>query len=293
MPSFFKDLGKTGKELFSKGFPSNFELTAESTIAKEGEVTGTQKTKVTRNDAGELSGNFNPKWTMKSAGATLSTTIHSNKKLEVEASIDKGVKGLKSILKIVAPQFDGIGKDRDAQQVRAEFEYQQEAFAVAAGVDVLNAKPSASLSAVGVRDAWLLGADTAYSLGSAPDLQSLAVALGYVGSSWSATLARKAAEGASQKVTYSANVHQKIDENLEFGAELAHAVADKAPVLNFGGKYGSGSSNVKAKIGTNGRIGVAYTQDVNYFTSVTVGVDVSSADSKDHKLGLALNIKDK
>jgi hypothetical protein len=35
----------------------------------------TQKTKITRNDAGELSGNFNPKWAVKSAGATLSTTI--------------------------------------------------------------------------------------------------------------------------------------------------------------------------------------------------------------------------
>jgi len=296
MPStpFFKDFGKTGKEFFTKGFPNNLELTAESTIAKNDDVVTTQKTKINRNDAGEISGSINPKWSFKSQGVTLSTTIHSNKKLEIEASLaDKGVKGLKSILKIVAPQFDNIGKDRDAQQVRGEFEYAQESVAVAFGVDVLNAKPTASLSAVTSRSAWAVGAEAAYSLGAAPDLQSLAVAVGYTGVGWAATLARKAAEGATQKVTYSANVHQKVDENLEFGIDVAHAVADKAPVLQFGGKFGSGAANVKAKIGTNGRIGVAYTQDVNYFTSVTLGADVSSLDSKDHKLGLAINIKDK
>jgi len=269
------------------------ELTAESTIAKDEDVVTTQKTKINRNDAGELSGNINAKWAFKSQGAALSATIHSNKKLELEASLaDKGVKGLKSILKITAPQFDHVGKDRDAQQVRGEFEYSQEALAVALGVDILNPKPSASLSAVASRLAWAVGGEVAYSLGSSPDLQSLAVGVGYTGVGWAATLARKAAEGATQKVTYSANVHQKVDENLEFGIDVAQA-AEKGPVMQFGTKFGNAASNVKAKIGTNGRVGVAYTQDVNYFTSVTLGVDVNSADSKDHKLGLAINIKDK
>ena len=235
-PPQYKDFGKTGKELFSKGFPNNFEFTAESTIAKQagekaeqGEVVITQKTKITRNDAGDLSGNFNPKWAVKSAGATLSTTIHTSKKLEIEATLaDKGLKGLKSILKVAAP-----------------------------------------------------------------DLQSLAVAVGYAGAGWSGVFSRKAAEGATQKVSYGANIYQKVDENLELGAEVSHAVGDKnVPNLAFGGKFTGYKSDVKAKVGTNGRIGIAYTQDLNYFSRVTLGADVNSADSKDTKLGLSLSIHD-
>ena len=300
-PPQYKDFGKTGKELFSKGFPNNFEFTAESTIAKQagekaeqGEVVITQKTKITRNDAGDLSGNFNPKWAVKSAGATLSTTIHTSKKLEIEATLaDKGLKGLKSILKVVAPQFDAVGKDRDSQSIRAELEYAQDVFVVGLGVDVLNPKPSASLSGVVNRERWSLGGEAAYSLGSAPDLQSLAVAVGYAGAGWSGVFSRKAAEGATQKVSYGANIYQKVDENLELGAEVSHAVGDKnVPNLAFGGKFTGYKSDVKAKVGTNGRIGIAYTQDLNYFSRVTLGADVNSADSKDTKLGLSLSIHD-
>ena len=217
----------------------------------------------------------------------------------------------------MAPSFDQVGKEKDSQQVRVDVEYVQDAFAVALGVDVVHNKPTALLSAVGSRDHVTVGGEAAYSLGSAPDLQSLAVALGYSGSNWSATLLRKAAEGATQKVSYGANLYQKVDENLELGAEVAHAATDKAvPTLLFGGKFTGNKSYLKAKVGTNGRVGVAYTQvpnvivlclfvfvcihsccflslqDVNYFSSVTLGADVSTADSKDHKLGFAVNIHD-
>jgi hypothetical protein len=54
-----------------------FASTVDSTVARptQDDVVTTQKTKINRNDVGELSGSINPKWAFKSLGAALSATI--------------------------------------------------------------------------------------------------------------------------------------------------------------------------------------------------------------------------
>lgn len=238
--------------------------------------------------------------------------LDTNKKLELEASsVNKLTEGLKCILKVVAPAFDSLGKGKDAQTVRAEFEYNHEKAAVTVGVDLLNEKPSAAVSAVVAKDAVQGGVDAVWSLGAAPDLKALAVALGYTApAGWQATLTRKANDGASGKVTYGLNVYQKIDPVLQLGGEVSFdASAEKVsrrlaacvdspracgrqatPTLLVGGQYSVSNGSLKAKLGSGGRLGVAYAQEINYFTKVTVGLDLNVADSKDHKLGLLVDI---
>lgn len=291
-PVFFKDLGKTGKDLLAKKYPANFELTEETKIQKDGDWTATQKGVIKRNGDNEFSGSFNPKFNLKSSGVSLSATVHTDNKLQLETSTEKLANGLKSILKVTAPSLTQLGSGKDAQQVRAEFEYKQEKVAATVGIDLLNEKPTASISAVSAKDKLQGGVDATWSLGSAPDLKSLALALGYSGDNWQATLSRTAKEGASGKVNYGVNVYQKVDDKLQIGAQVSFdASAEKAaPTLLFGGQYKLADASVKAKCGSNGRLGVAYAQEVNYFTRVTVGLDLNTADSKDHNLGLLVEL---
>jgi len=299
MATFFKDLGKPAKDLLTKDYPSNFELTAEAKVATQGDVIGSHKTTVTRNNDGSLSGSFNPKWEFPSLGAAVQATIFTSKKLELEASVkNKGVVGLKSILKVTAPSFEQVGKEKDAQSVHADLEYQRENATVAVGLDLIAAKPQVSAALTGNKDQWTAGVETKYSVGAATDLASLAIGVLYQGLNWSATVLRNAQEGASNKVSYTARLYQKVDDALQVGAEIGwSADANDAglkppPTLVVGGKYRGAHTDFKAKCGTNGRVGVSYSQDVNYFTSVTLGLDLSTADSKDHKLGLSVDIHD-
>lgn len=294
-PVFFKDLGKTGKDLLAKKYPVNFELTAESTLQRDVDLVTTQKSRIVRNDDGELSGSFNPKWKFASKGSELSATIYTDKKLEIEATVqDAGTSGLKSKLKVKAADFTKLGSGANAQSVRAELDYKHENAAVTAGFDLINEKHSFTGSAVAQRNNFQGGVQVTYALGSKPDLTSLAVALGYTGLGWQATLSRTAKEGASGKVKYTVNAYQRVDDKLELGAEVNFdASAEKAnPSLNIGGQYKLDNSSVKAKCSSGGRMGVSYTQDLNYFSRATVGLDLNTADSKDHKLGLLLEIHD-
>jgi hypothetical protein len=282
-------------DLLSKDFPTNLEITAETKLATSGDVTGSQKSKVTRNADGSLVGSIAPKWNLVSYGVTILATLHTSKKLELEASLkDKVLAGLKSTLKVNAKSFDAVGSQKDAQSVSAEFEYLHEYAAAALSVDLLAPKPQVSLGLTGKREQWTAGVEAKYSVGAATDLAALAAALHYAGSNWAATFTRAAAEGARAQVTYTARVHHKVDDALQVAAELSWAAdAEKAaPVLVVGGQFKGARSDLKAKVGTTGRVGLAYTQDLNYFASATLGLDLNAADSKDHKLGLALKIHD-
>lgn len=294
-PALFADLGKTSKDLLNKDFPSNVEISIESKLSTSGDVTGSQKTKVTRNADGSLSGSLQPKWNLLAYGVSILATLYTSKKLDLEASLkDKGVVGLKSTLKVSAKQFEQLGSQKDAQSVSAEFEYLHEHAAVAFGVDLLAPKPQVSLGVTGRREQWTAGVEAKYSLGAATDLAALAAALQYAGSNWTATFVRAANEGARSQVSYVARLHHKLDDSLQLAADVAwNADADKAaPVLQLGGQFKGARSDLKAKASTNGRVALAYTQDLNYFASVTLGLDVSTADTKDHKVGLALKIHD-
>ncbi len=282
-------------DLLSKDFPTNLEITAETKLATSGQVTGSAKSKVTRNSDGSLVGSLAPKWNLLAQGLTILATLHTSKKLEIEASLkDKGVVGLKSTLKVNAKSFEALGSQKDAQSVSAEFEYVHESAAAALAIDLLAPKPQVSLGVTGKREQWTVGVEAKYSLGAATDLAALAAAIHYAGANWAATFTRAAAEGARAQVSYIARLHHKVDDALQVAAELSWAAdADKAaPVLQVGGQFKGARSDLKAKVGTTGRIGLAYTQDLNYFASVTLGLDVNAADSKDHKLGLALKIHD-
>lgn len=294
-PALFADLGKTPKDLLAKDFPTNLEVTLETKLATAGQVTGSAKSKVTRNADGSLAGSIAPKWSVLAQGLSLLATLHTSKKLELEATLqDKLVAGLKATLKVNAKSFDLLGSQKDAQSIAAEFEFRRDFYAANAAVDLLAAKPQLTVAATALYEQLTGGFEAKYSIGGATDLAALAVALHYAGSNWAATLTRAAAEGVRAQVSYTARLHHKVDDALQVAAELTWAAdADKAaPVLNVGGQFKGARSDLKAKVGTSGRIGLAYTQDLNYFASVTLGLDVNAADSKDHKLGLALKIHD-
>jgi len=294
-PSFFADLGKTPKDLLNKDFPTTLEVTTETKLSSGGDVAVSQKSKLTRGADGSLAGSLAPKWSFLSYGVTLLATLYTSKKLEIEASLkDKGVAGLKSTLKVNAKSFEAVGSQKDAQQVSAEFEYAHEQVAVAFAVDLIAPKPQVALGVTGKREQWTGGVEAKYSLGASPDLAALASALHYAGSNWSATLTRAANEGARAQVSYVARLHHKVDDALQLAADLSWAAdADKAaPVLVVGGQFKGARSDLKAKVTTAGRIGLAYTQDLNYFASVTLGLDANAADSKDHKVGVAVKIHD-
>jgi hypothetical protein len=60
---FFSQLSQF-VDLLSKDFPTNLEITAETKLATSGDVTGSQKSKVTRNADGSLVGSIAPKWNL-------------------------------------------------------------------------------------------------------------------------------------------------------------------------------------------------------------------------------------
>mmetsp|Transcript_15695 Transcript_15695/g.26966 ORF Transcript_15695/g.26966 Transcript_15695/m.26966 type:complete len:295 (-) Transcript_15695:31-915(-) len=292
MPTFYKDIGKNGKDLLNKDFPQNFDLVVETSPQKEGDVTIDAKLEAKRANDGSVSGSIKETFKHTSSGATLAATIFTSKKLELELSAkDKGVQGLKSKLKVTTAEFDRI-KEKEQNSVRVEFEYTNDRVAATLGVDVLDQKPAAKVSAVTNKDNWTAGVDGTYSLGQNGELSKFGVIVGYLGVGWEATLNRLAGKGFNQDVSYAATLYQKIDANLQLAAAFdVQTGDDKAnPNLKIGGKYQGLDSDVKATIGTNGRVGVAYTQTVNYFSKVTLGLDVNTADTKDHKLGLKLNI---
>jgi hypothetical protein len=294
MPQFFKDIGKTGNDLLVKKYPQNFEVTAETTLCKGDDHESSQKTQLTSDGEGQVAANFNPKWNLKSKGVNLSAKIYTSKKLELEISnTGKIAEGLKTVLKVTAPAFEQIGSSQ-GQQIKAEAEYKAEKVAVTASVDLVNEKPAATLSVVTAKDRLQGGLDVAYALGSSPDIKSLAAVVGFTGDAFQWTLSRKANERYNGKVSYGVNVYQQIDANLQLAAEVNYdASAEKAaPSILVGGQYKLDNSSVKAKFGSNGRVGIAYSQELNYFSRATFGLDLNAGDSKDHKLGLLLEFHD-
>lgn len=257
-----------------------------------GDVAGSQKTKLTRNGDGALSASINPKVTLPSSGVELAATLYTSKKLELEVSkADLGVAGLKTTLKVAAKSFESLGAQKDAQSVSAEVEYLHERMTAALAVDLLAAKPQVALGITGAYENFTAGVEAKYSLGAATDLAALAAALHYNGPNYQATLTRTAADGARSNVAWNARLYQKIDDALAIGAELACACSDAdkacAPTVAIGGQYKGARSDLKAKASTNGRIGLAYTQTLNYFSTVTLGLDISAANAQEHKIGAA------
>ena len=227
---------------------------------------------------------------------TLSATLYTSKKLELElAKSDLGVAGLTSTLKLAAKSFEALGANKDAQSVSAEFEYLHERATMLLAFDLFGAKPQAALALTGQYEQFTAGVDTKYSLGSAPDLAALGTAVHYDGGNWTATVLRSAAAGFNSNVSWLTRLHQKIDDRLAVGAEVAYKAADSAdekasaPVIAIGGQYKG--ADIKAKCSTGGVIGLSYTQPLNYFTKLTLGVGISPVDFSQNRFGASFTFK--
>jgi len=283
-PVFYKDLSKKGKDLLNKDFPTAFEVKAETRTLDGTAV----ETNLIRANDGSVAASLKPAVPLPAIGGAAEVSVNTAKNVTVEvSSANKVADGLTTKVKAAVPSFDSTQNATAA----LDLEYKHERVALLTSVDLLAKVHHARVSAVVPYEDFAFGVDTDVAVGGAPDLKRFGAAVNHRSKNAETTFYRRS-EGS---VVYGANYHHIVNDDISLATDVSYdASRDKAaPALTFGGWWRvAPDSAVKARASTNGRLGFSWISNVTRQVKLTFGLDVSAADTRDHKIGLGVNIHD-
>lgn len=278
-PVAYKDLGKAASDVLNKDFVSGLGITAETKASD-----GTEIKVALKNLGDKPSASFKPKFRLKAIdGAEVSVDVGSSGSIDLEGSKkDFLLDGLKVTVKASSKDLA-----LSTPKGKTEFDFKHQRVAIAAAFDLLGAKtPSLAASVVVPMDNLQFGVNTKTDVGNNPALSAFDLRLAYSTGDFKALLYRN----AGSSVTYGASYHQLVSRDIKIAAEIK-SVDAAAPSLVFGGQFAlDNGATFKAKASTDARLGFSYGADLNRNVKVTLGLDVDSKNTQDHKVGVALKL---
>jgi len=271
-PGVYADLGKRTSDLLNKEFPvtSTAEIKVKPSI--EGlapEVTFTRKD-------GNLSGKLGVKYNLANPrGVQLSVTTDTAKAVKLEAVAENTVtQGLKSTV------------GYDFHKTSLDLEYKHDYFTIATGLDTNNSSTNARASFVVGKDGYAAGALTEYNVATG-HRNALNATASYTDLDSVATVFARQSSN-----TVGATYYRRATDRIALGVEGVYGWKSGKPTITFGGAYDIDlATTVKAKVDSDGKVGLSYAQRFNRFTRVILGASVNTQNAlQGHHFGVAVTL---
>jgi len=291
--TYFKDLSKRANDIISKEFPIENKV-EWSGVTDSGVLL---ETNFSQKKDGSVSGTLTPSYKYKDWGATFLAELTTRKEFKAEVSLqDQIVEGLKTT---ISEQSKG-----GEVFTTAGAEYRNELVSVTATADYgKEAGSTVKGTAVVGRQGFALGVSGEYFLGLAnnatSDLKEVNVTLGYSAVDMDiTTFGRLKTLEDEDKTEVGASFFHRVNPVLSVGSEISFDVgnADTAkPKLTVAGQYlFSPDTLLKAKLDTDGKLGLSYQQLFNRSCKLTLGgsIDTTNPGGKGSSVfGFNLSLK--
>lgn len=281
-PPSYSDLGKSARDLFSKGFNHGFiKLDTTSRTSPDMEF----RTGASQNIAtGKLFGTVELKYKMPDYGVTLTERWNTDNTLGSEITVeDKLTKGLKLTFdSSFAPQ---IGKRTG--KIKGEFSAQN--LKVNGDVSLDFGGPLVNLSAVGSYEGFLIGYQMGYDTQKNKMTHSNIAGGRKMGSYAIHTFVNDSTE-------FGGNVWHSVSDKLELGANLGWTTGEQTNRFGLAAKYQLDPETiVRAKINNNSQLGVALTHTLNSDLKLSLStlVNMQGFSEGGHKFGIGLEFDKK
>jgi len=280
VPPPYSDLGKSARDLFSKGFnygSYKMELKTKTATGVEFTTSGSQN-----HDSGKNNGTLETKYKWKDYGLTFQEKWNTDNTIATEITIeDQLAKGLKlSFDTQFAPQ---TGK----KSGRIKTSYKQDHINLNADVDFDFAGPTVHGAGVLGYNGWLAGYQMTFDTAKSK-LTKNNFAVGFAADDF--TLHTSVNDGSE----FGGSYHQKVNDELETGVQLSWTAGSNATRFGLAAKYTPDrDTTIRAKINNSSQIGLSYQQKIRDGVTLTLSslLEGKNFNAGGHKVGLGLDLE--
>lgn len=279
-PPSYSDLGKSAKDVFSKGF--NFPLFKIDAKTKTENKVEFKSNLTSNRDSGKLGGSLETKYKWADYGLTFNEKWNTENVLNTEIKIENQLaEGLD--LAFDASFAPSTGK----KSAKVKTEYKMAYAHLNLDVDLDFAGPVVHGAGVLGYEGWLAGYQMSFD-SSKSKLTRSNFGFGYDGGDFSFTT------NVNDGQEFTGSVHQKINDDLEAAVSLAWAAGSGNTSFGLGAKYKLDSdATLSAKVNNQSHLGLGYTQKVRDGIKVTLSglIDGKNINSGGHKVGFGLEFE--
>ncbi|CAL9699363.1 unnamed protein product [Knipowitschia caucasica] len=280
IPPAFADLGKSAKDIFSKGYGFGLiklDVKTKSSNGVEFKTSGSSNT-----DTSKVTGALETKYKWSEYGLTFTEKWTTENTLGTEVCIeDKITKGLK--LNFETTFCPNTGKKNG--KVRGA--YKREYVNVGVDVDLDFAGPTIHGAGVAGYEGWLAGYQMTIDSAKSK-LTHSNISVGYRTGDFQ--LHTNVKDGSE----FGGSIYQKVNDKLETAVDLAWSAGSNGTCFGIAAKYQLDSDTaVSAKVNNASLVGVGYSQSLRPGMKLVLSalVDGKNINAGGHKLGLGLELE--
>ncbi|XP_041365038.1 voltage-dependent anion-selective channel protein 2-like [Gigantopelta aegis] len=279
-PPGYGDLGKSARDLFSKGYNYGFWKLEAKTKTESGVEFTTSGS--SSSDTGKVSGSLETKYKWSDYGLTFTEKWDTDNVLKTEITIeDQLAKGLKLAFDTsFAPQ---TGKKSGKIKTGYKMDYLNLNF----DVDFDFAGPTLHGAGVFGYNGWLAGYQMSFDT-SKSKLSKSNFAVGYTQGDF--TLHTNVNDGQE----FAGSIFQRVNSELETGVMLSWTSGTNATRFALGAKYTlDKNSTLSAKVNNSSQIGLGFTHKLKDGMKLTLStlIEGKNFNAGGHKLGLGLDLE--
>ncbi|NP_956511.1 voltage-dependent anion-selective channel protein 2-like isoform X1 [Danio rerio] len=278
VPPAYSDLGKSAKDIFSKGYGFGIvklDLKTKSQNGVEFNTSGSTNT-----DTGKAAGSLETKYKLKDLGLSFNQKWNTDNMLTTEVSVeDQLAEGLKVALDTSFVPNTGKKSGKLKTSYKREF--------VNVSCDLDFEGPVVHSAAVLGYEGWLLGYLVAFDTAKSKLVQNN-FALGYKTGDFQ--LHTNVNDGAE----FGGSVYQKVSDQLETAVTLAWTAGSNNTRFGVAAKYQlDKDASLSAKVNNASLIGIGYTQSLRPGVKLTLSalVDGKNFNTGGHKVGLGFELE--
>jgi len=279
VPPSYADLGKSARDLFSKGFnygSIKVELKTKTSSGVAFTTGGNSKL-----GSGKLGASLETEYCIKEHNLTLKEKWTTDNVLSSEITLKDKIPGLKLTLESAMSPQSG----KKAGKVKAS--YARDYINVNGDMDLDFGGPQMNASAVLGYGAWVAGSQIAFD-SAAAKLTKSNFALGHVGKDFDASLF------LTDVNTVSSSLFQKVGCCTQVGVQCAWTRGSNATTFGLAAKHVvDANASVAAKINNESQIGLSYAQTLRPGVKLTMStlLDGKNINAGGHQVGFGLDFE--
>jgi len=279
-PPTYGDLGKSSRDIFSKGYHFGvvkLDVKTKTPAGVDFNFGGDHQI-----DSAKVAGSLETKYKCKDYGLTFTEKWNTDNQLNTTIDVqDQLVKGLKLT-------FDSsFSPATCVKKGKIKAEYKHDAMSVNADVDMCPSGPLVNAAAVIGHNGWLAGYQMAFD-SSKSKLTKNNFGLGYATSDF--VLHTNVNDGQ----IFGGSIYQKINKNLETGVNLGWTASNNATTFGIGLKYKlDGDTSVRAKVNNSSQVGLTYQQKLREGVTLTMStlIEGKNFNQGNHKYGIGVELE--
>ncbi|XP_067084238.1 voltage-dependent anion-selective channel protein 3 isoform X1 [Osmerus mordax] len=280
VPPSYADLGKSAKDLFSKGYGFGVIKLDLKTKAQSGVEFATSGTSNT--DTGKAGGHLETKYKVSDLGLSFNQKWNTDNTLTTEITVeDQLAKGLKVALD--TSFVPNTGK----KSAKLKTAYKRDFINMGCDLDFDMAGPTVHAAAVLGYEGWLAGYQMAFDTAKSK-LAKNNFALGYKAGDF------QLHTNVNDGTEFGGSIYQKVNEQLETGVNLAWTAGSNNTSFGIAAKYQlDKDASLSAKVNNASLIGVGYTQSLRPGVKLTLSalIDGKNFNAGGHKVGMGFELE--